>query len=638
MCGICGIAYADSGRQVGQATLQAMMDVLVHRGPDDSGSYVDGPVGLGHRRLSIMDVAGGHQPMANEDESLWLIGNGEIYNHPQLSAELAARGHSYRTRSDTETILHHFEESGPLGLSGLRGMFAFALWDVRERRLVLARDRLGIKPLYYATTPDGDLAWASEIKALFRTGLVRPTLNVAALPEYLCNRYTTGRTTLFEDVFRVLPGHFIVWHDGRWREEPYWSLSEHLQGSTDRLSAAAYRDAFETRFRDAVQSHLMSDVPLGVFLSGGLDSSAVAITMHELVGSRLNTFSVGYDEGPESELGYARSVAEHIGSNHHEVTLSAHEFFEALPRLLWHEDEPIAFPSSISLYFVARLAADSVKVVLTGEGSDELLAGYGKYLRTVWNVRLGQRYERLPGAAQRRIRQLIHRLPDKHRVVRRLKRTFLARPVDPEALYFDSFGVFGADHTRQLLNPDLLDGMHPAEVDPFAEQRRLWIESADASLLNRLLYVDTLSYLHELLMKQDQMSMAASLESRVPFLDNELIEFAFGLPDDMKLKGTRSKLVLRDIMEPRLPKEILSRSKMGFPTPVGRWLTGAARGWLEDCALSSDRLTAHFFDPSVVRRLAHEHVSGYADHTERLWSIVNVELWARTYPQIATGQ
>ncbi len=636
MCGICGIAYADSGRLVDKMTLQAMMDVLAHRGPDDSGAHVDGSVGLGHRRLSIVDVAGGHQPMPNEDGRLWIICNGEIYNHPQLSAELVGRGHTYRTRSDSETILHHFEETGPSGFSGLRGMFAFALWDTRERRLVLARDRLGIKPLYYAITADGDLVWASEIKALFRSGLVRPALNATALPQYLSNRYTTGRTTLFKDVFRVLPGHFMVWHEGQCREKPYWSLAECLPGSTDRLSPRAYRDEFEVRFRNAIQTHLMSDVPLGVFLSGGLDSSAVAITMHELVGSRLNTFSVGYDGGPESELGFARCVAEHIGSNHHEVTGSASEFFEALPQLLWHEDEPIAHPSSISLYFVARLARDSVKVVLTGEGSDELLAGYGKYLRTVWNVRLGRRYEKLPRTAQRWIRQFIRQLPDKHRIVRRLKRTFLSRPVDPEALYFDNFGVFGAADTRQLLNPDLLNGDQLSEVDPFAEQRRLWIESADTSLLNRLLYVDTLSYLHELLMKQDQMSMAASLESRVPFLDNDLIEFAFGLPDYMKLKGTRSKLVLRDIMEPRLPKEILSRPKMGFPTPVGRWLAGTARGWLDECALSSDRLTAHFFDPSVVRRLADEHVSGYADHTERLWSIVNVELWARTYPQIAT--
>jgi asparagine synthase (glutamine-hydrolysing) len=638
MCGICGIAYSDRHRSVDRSSIEAMMSTLVHRGPDDCGIHLDGCVGLGHRRLSIVDVEGGHQPLANEDETVWISANGEIYNHPELREGLTKRGHRYRTRSDNETIVHLYEERGPARLGDLRGMFAFALWDARSRRLLLARDRLGIKPLYYWISPHGDIIWASEIKALLATRYVRPALNHTALPEYLVHRYTTGRATLFRDVHRLLPGHFLTWQAGQVSERRYWSLANLISENSDsELSLPDSQDAFEAEFRDSVRSHLMSDVPIGMFLSGGIDSSAVALSMRDLIGERLSTFSVGYDGGNESELSYARSVARHIGSDHHEVVVSDTQFFEALPKLVWHEDEPIAFPSSVSLYFVAALAGGSVKVVLTGEGGDELFAGYGKYQRTIWNFRLGEKYERLPAPLRRWIGRAVRALPQTRRTFRRLERTFLARPVDPEALFFDNFGVYTASELPHLLSPELWTVAGNGNVDLFAGQRKLWMESAAAPLLTRLLYVDTLSYLHELLMKQDQMSMAASIESRVPFLDNRLIDLAYRLPERAKVKGGKTKWVIRQAMENRLPTEILRRPKMGFPTPVGRWLAGSQRSWIEDFALSPERLSAPLFNHGYVRRIADQHLRGQVDHTERLWAIINLEVWAQHYPQIVTS-
>jgi asparagine synthase (glutamine-hydrolysing) len=636
MCGICGIAFADVERSAEENTIRRMLDTLVHRGPDDWGMQIERNMAFGHRRLSIVDVEGGHQPILNEDETMWISVNGEIYNHPDLQKDLLQRGHRYRSRSDSETILHLYEEWGLDSLKLLRGMFAFSLWDSRKRILLLARDPVGIKPLYYYHSPNGDLVWASEIKALFKSGLVAPRLRAELLPEYLTNGYTTGSRTLFRDVHRVLPGHYLVWKSGQLEEQPHWRLLEYLRSADGRVPKkdGVFQELFEDQFANSVRSHLMSDVPLGVFLSGGLDSSAVAVAMKEYVGGRLKTFSVGYDDDEASELQYARAVAGHLGTDHSEVVVSADQFFGALPTLVWHEDEPIAFPSSVSLYFVAELARQTVKVVLTGEGSDELLGGYGKYLRTLWNVRLGRSYERLPSSLRQAVRGLVSRLPGHSRVARRLRRTFLTRPVDPEALYFDNFVVFPASCVSAVVSSELAEQLAQTGSDPFMGQRTLWGEVASESLLTRLLYVDTLSYLHELLMKQDQMSMAASIESRVPFLDRPLIELAFKLPDSAKLDGIESKIVLRRAMRQKLPASILNRRKMGFPTPVGRWLAGSHWSWVEDLALDPGRVSAPLLNQKMADELAEQHRSGVADHTDRLWSIINLELWAQHYPEL----
>ena len=396
MCGIVGIVRFN-GDVVDEARLKRMRDVLRHRGPDGEGLWIEGPVGLGHRRLAIVDVAGGHQPLANEDESVWIVYNGEIYNHAALRPGLEARGHRYRTRSDTETILHLYEEEGERCVERLQGMFSFAVWDRARRRILLARDRLGIKPLYYACTEE-ELLFASEIKALLAAG-IRPALNEAVLPELLATRFVAGEETLFRGVRKLLPGRTLVWSSREGvRERRYW----HLPAATDHGPSTLEEEAAAVRARleATVESHLMSDVPLGLFLSGGLDSTGLAALMARRVKEPIRTYAVGFTEREANELSYARLAARSVGARHREVIVSPEEFFNALPRLIWHEDEPIAFPSSVPLYFVSRLAAEHVKVVLTGEGADELFLGYPWYRVTAWNERLGGVYRRfLPQAS-----------------------------------------------------------------------------------------------------------------------------------------------------------------------------------------------------------------------------------------------
>ncbi|HEX6625394.1 MAG TPA: asparagine synthase (glutamine-hydrolyzing), partial [Pyrinomonadaceae bacterium] len=362
MCGINGIAFSSrSGRRVEREVLERMRDCLTHRGPDDSGLYMDGRVGLGHRRLSIVDVGGGHQPMTNEDDTLHIVYNGEIYNHADFRAGLEARGHRYRTHCDTETILHLYEEEGAGAVERLRGMFAFAIWDERERELFIARDRLGVKPLYYVHAADGSLYFASEIKALLAARAVAPELNHPALPDYLANHATSGEETLFRGVKRLLPGHTLRWRDGELKIEKYWDLHYAAVGDGARRSDRDYVEEWAEMFRTSVRLRLMADVPLGMFLSGGIDSSAIAAVMSGMVSEPIKTFSVAFAERDANELHYARMVAERFGTDHHEVVVSPEQFFEALPQLIWHEDEPLAHPASVPLYFVSRLAAEHVK-------------------------------------------------------------------------------------------------------------------------------------------------------------------------------------------------------------------------------------------------------------------------------------
>src|SRR5262245_586914 len=389
MCGIVGIV-SFSGAPVDEARLVRMRDVLRHRGPDDEGIWAQDAVGFGHRRLSIIDVQAGRQPMSNDQATVWLVFNGEIYNHAILRRRLEDHGHKYRTRSDTETIIHLYEDEGECAVEQLHGMFAFALWDRSRRHLLIARDRLGIKPLYYAITPR-ELVFASEVKAILASSAIQPRLTESVVPEFLATRYVFGEETFFEGIRKLLPGHLLTWsaaHGVQTRQ--YWALPNPPSVASTTFERAA-RD-LEGRLSDAVSRHLMSDVPLGVFLSGGIDSSAIAATAARLTRDPIQTFSVGFAELDANELPFARSMAERIGSIHRDITVSADEFFDVLPRLVWHEDEPIAFSSSVPLYFVSVLAGRHVKVVLTGEGADELFLGYNRYRVTLWNTRLGRPY------------------------------------------------------------------------------------------------------------------------------------------------------------------------------------------------------------------------------------------------------
>ena len=633
MCGICGIALSSqSGRRLERPVLERMRNVLRHRGPDDCGLFLDERVGLGHQRLSIVDVAGGHQPMLSEDGTQCIVYNGEVYNHPMLRAELEARGHRYRTRCDTETVLRLYSLHGSKTPHFLRGMFAFAIWDRERRELFLARDRFGVKALYYVLSPDGSLYFASEIKALLAANAVTPQLNAAVLPDYLANHAPSGTDTLFAGVRRLPAGSSLCWRDGAVHIDQYWDLRFAFDLAED--APRPERDLvaeFASRFREAVELRLMADVPLGVFLSGGIDSAAIAATMSGLVDAPVRTFSVAFAEREANELAYARLVAERFHTDHHEVVVSPTDFFSLLGRLVWQEDEPIAHPSSIALYFVSRLASEHVKVLLTGEGSDEMLAGYGRYRTTVYNLGLGRFYERLtPRPLRAAVRAAVAALGRHTELGRKFARTALYLPADVTSLYFDNFAVFSRARQEEMLRPELRDRIGTAHLDPYAIQRA-HLESANShSLLGRLLYVDAKTYLHELLMKQDQMSMAASIESRVPFLDHPLVEFAAALPDRLKLRGWTTKHVLREAMRGTLPAAILERRKMGFPVPVGRWLRGPYRRLIDEYVLGERTAARDLFEPAVVRRLVEAHQRG-ENHTERLWSLINLEIWQRIF-------
>ncbi len=628
MCGICGIAVPGKlNRRIDESLLKRMRDTLTHRGPDDAGSFIDGGIGLGHRRLSIVDLGGGHQPMSNEDGQIQIVFNGEIYNHKDYRPMLMAQGHQYRTTSDTETIVHLYEEFGPAAVQHLRGMFAFAIWDGNKRQLLLARDRLGVKPLYYTLSEDGELHFASEIKALIESRAVKPELNYNVLADFSANRYTSGDETLFRGVRRLPPGHTLVWQDGRVEIQKYWEVS--FAKHETPLSDKQYIEQFDQLFRESVRLRLMADVPLGMFLSGGIDSTAIAGVMSKLVSDRIKTFSVAFQEREANELEYARMAARAFNTDHHEIVVSPQEFFDALPGMVYQEDEPIAHPSSIPLYFVSKLAGEHVKVVLTGEGSDELLAGYDKYRKTIYNLALGSAYSfTVPSPLRRLVKHTIENGSGALAVRQKLARTFLCVPSDIESIYFDNFSVFSRRRQQSLFTAETRARM--TESDPYKTSLALMGESDAMTMLDQLLAADMKTYLHELLMKQDQMSMAASIESRVPFLDHKLVEFAARLPEKMKLRGLTTKYILRQAMVDKVPSEILTRKKMGFPVPVGTWLRGQFRHLLDEYVLSARARERGIFEPEFVRNLVAGHQAG-ENHAERLWMLINFEIWQRRF-------
>jgi asparagine synthase (glutamine-hydrolysing) len=617
MCGICGIVLKDPSARVSADTIARMSDAIVHRGPDDAGAYLNGRVGFGFRRLSIIDLEGGHQPMANEDETVWIAYNGEIYNHAEHRAPLEARGHRFRTRCDTEAIVHLYEEHGGRCASELRGMFGFAIWDEKRQSLLLARDRSGIKPMFYATTPAGDLVFGSEIKAILASGMIEPELDRSAVAEFFALGTVSGTRTLFKGIEKLPPGHTARWRDGRVDVERYWSLPAYEPGKVTFRDATHAAEEFWRRFVEAVDITLMSDVPLGVFLSGGLDSSLIVAAMRERRVDALRTFSVGFAEAEASELPFARTVAQHFNTDHHEVSCTADQFFDALPRLTRHRDHPLTFSASIPLFFVSELAASSVKVVLTGEGSDELFAGYGRYPRALLNLRAGETLDAvLPQAARGTLARAIGRLGDDY-VGSRLKRSFLAHASSFEDSYLEPFADFDAAHRQLLLGAG--DGAY-ASAGGLVDRELLAINP-----LESMLRFDQLTYLEELLAKQDQMSMAASIESRVPFLDHHLIEWAAQLPPDVKLRGGAGKALVKTAAERVLPHSITHARKRGFLVPLTRWLRERGNDvFAEQMSDADDGVVSWPY----VRRLLDEHRGG-RDHTARLWRVLAFQVWRR---------
>ncbi len=629
MCGIAGFVTTKppSGAE---AVLRRMADRIRHRGPDDSGYYVDEHVFLAHRRLSIVDVAGGHQPMANETRSVWITYNGEIFNHAEVRPDLERAGHRYATRCDTETIVHAFEEYGPDCVTRFRGMFAFALWDAERKTLYAARDRFGIKPFYYFW--DGRLfAFASEIKALLEHPSISAEFEDSLIGESLGFGYLSGERTLFRNIRKLMPGHHLTLNlrspEPQLRIERYWDVPRPDENRQDSRCSTEQDWIAETRRRleETVRMRLMSDVPLGMFLSGGIDSSAIAALIKQMADGPVKTFSVGYREAEFSELSYAADVARTLGTDHHEVIIGMDDVFETLPDLIWHEDEPLTWPSSVALYFVSKLASEQVKVVLTGEGSDELFGGYERYRANLVNEKYGRMYGVLPEWFRAGMRNSIANSRLLRASIRRkLGHTFAGRNPRVESLFLDNFycAFSEADEDRLLER-------RPESI--YASYMSYWNARSDAPLLPRMLYADQKTYLVELLMKQDQMSMACSIESRVPFLDHHFAEFAMSIPDDLKIRGTTQKYVLKKAVEGLLPNEIIHRKKMGFPTPIRQWLREPRAEPLFDALRARDGLLAEYVEGAELNQLIERHRSGLVDATDRLWRLLNLQIWGDVF-------
>ena len=620
MCGIAGILNLDGKPFADEARLHRMGDSIVHRGPDGHGYFSGGSVGLAHRRLSIIDLSSGAQPMFNEDSSIVVVFNGEIYNHVELRSVLEARGHTFRSYSDTEVILHAYEEYGLSFPTHLTGMFAFALWDMKQRKLVLTRDRVGIKPLYY-TVHNGQLLFASEIKALLTERDVPRRIDYDALQAYLRVRYVPAPKTMFRGIYKLLPGHQMVIQQGQIRTEPYWDLIF----SDEPLSERECLDDLEKLFTEVCQQHLMSDVPFGVFLSGGLDSSAVVATMRKLLKTDPMTFTVGYS-GSEgiNEFDYSRLVSEHVGTAHHEVMLSPQQFSDWIPQLTWHLDEPVGDSACVPLFFLAQRAREHATVLHSGEGADEILGGYSIYKKMLLLSRLHSGplgvlaglFDRavaatsVGGKSGRYLRQVALPLEDRYRGV--------------SSLFLDGIKT-------DVVNQELRTS--PTKHSFLEDTFRTYFQRVRSTTeLNQMLYVDTKAWLpDDLLVKADKMTMAASIELRVPFLDHRMIEFAAKLPMAFKIRNGETKYLLKKVMEPYLPKAVIYRQKKGFPVPIRQWFQQGLAQMTQDLVLNKQSTVSKFINSRVATDMLHAHQEGRIDAADELWSLVVLEQWCRTF-------
>ena len=619
MCGFAAI-FDPRGGPIDPDWLTAAAARLAHRGPDDGGIRAESGVGLAFRRLAIVDVAGGAQPMSNEDGSVWIVYNGEIYNHRDLRRELESKGHRYRTQSDTESIVHGYEEWGDDVVTRLRGMFAFALWDRRRRRLLVARDRLGIKPVYW-TWADGRFACASEVKALLTLPGVRRAVRPDALVEHLTLRYTAAPATLFEGVFKLEPGHVLAVDAQGAQRRRYWRVAWEPKLELDEDAAL---EELERRLTESVRLRLMSEVPLGALLSGGVDSSLIVSIMSGLLERPVQTFSVGFDEpGPYSELPHARVVAGHCRTEHREIVVGAGDLLRELPRLVWHQDEPVSEPAAIPTYLVSRLARESVTVVLTGEGGDELFAGYPKHAAEP----LARALAALPGPLKAVLLDGgIDRLPYAFRKLQVVGRSARFR-AEPERLAAWFAGFTGRERTR-LLAPELR-----AREATAARAFAAVLEASGARRpLDRMLAADLALWLaDDLLMKMDKMSMAASIEARVPLLDHPLVEWAARLPDLHKVRGWSGKVLLKRMARRRLPASVIDRPKVGFTVPLSPWFRGPLRELVADTLLSPSCLGRGYYDATVLRGYVTDHLEGRRDRARELWTLLTIELWHRAF-------
>lgn len=623
MCGICGKLDFDRNASVAPALLKAMADAIYHRGPDDEGYYVSGPVGLGFRRLSIIDLNTGHQPLSNEDGTVWIVFNGEIYNYQELREFLRAKGHTFKTQTDTEVIVHLYEEFGASCVEKLRGMFAFAIWDDRQKVLLLARDRVGIKPLYYSLT-QSCLVFGSEIKAILADPEVKPEVAPAMIDRFLSFYYVPGEETLFQNIYKLAPGSYMVVKDGKSKVQQYWDLRFSSAPLSIQDAEAKLLDLLE----ESVQLHMISDVPVGFLLSGGVDSTAMLGFAVGKTGRRLSSFTLGFSEpGLIDERPYATLAARTYGADHHEMTITSKEFADFLPKFAWHMEEPCCEPQAVALYYVSRLAKDFVKVLISGEGGDEAFAGYQTYRGVLWLERLKSVLGPLSGPLSAGF-SAIDRVVGSHRLAKYgplmnldFEDYYYSRTATP-FLYFNS-------HAKELYSKDFLS--HVNKDLSFSVVKRLLCNGDGSGKVNKMLYVDTKTSLpDDLLLKADKMTMANSIELRVPLLDHKLLEFAATLPENFKVRGFTTKYIMKRALRHRVPAEILHRKKAGFPVPYESWLRTELRDWTLGILLDRETLSRGYFNRECIESIIKQDAQT-GRYSKEILSLVSLELWHRAF-------
>jgi asparagine synthase (glutamine-hydrolysing) len=626
MCGIFGYNNYGTGEPVDAALLRHATDLLAHRGPDGSGIHADGPIGLGHRRLSIIDLSTGDQPMSTADGRLTIVFNGEIYNHRELRKQLEEQGHVYRTHSDTETLLHLYRQYGTDMFRFINGMFAFAIWDAEKRSLLLARDRIGIKPLYYSLR-DNRLSFASELKSLRALPWISEEVDMKALAHYCTTLYVGAPRSILCDAKQLEPGQYLYLDNGQADIKTYWSALDHLEESS--ASWEEQEELIRERLASSVKYRLESDVPVGAFLSGGIDSTLVVSLMREMVDGPLSTFSIGF-EGPGlfDELPYSQETADRLGTVHHTFKVGPKELLDALPEMMEQLDEPFADSSSLPLYYVSKLAREHVKVVLSGDGADEIFAGYNKYLGEHYHSRL----QRIPGPLRNGVLiPLLNSLPEsrgnvlleKFRQVKKLLRA----SGDAADRYIGWLAQFDKAMRDELFTPDVNNAL--GDYDPSLQLREAFAAGAVRDPLSGALTGDLVRGLPgDMLTKVDRMSMCHSLEVRVPFLDHRLVEDALSIPASRKLQGKTTKAILKAAFKDRLPESVAKRKKHGFDIPMGHWLKNDLRPMAEEIFSESNVKRMGCFNPSYVQRIWKEHLTNKREHNLTLWILMVYHFWS----------
>ena len=623
MCGICGISYADY-EVPEQATIEAMTRAIVHRGPDSDGFHVEPGVGLGVRRLAIIDVKGGDQPIPNEDESLWIIFNGESHNFPDLYADLIKRGHEFRTRSDTECILHLYEEYGDDCVNHLRGQAAFALWDRRNRKLLLARDRMGKKPIYY-TIQNGTLYFASELSALFAALPQKPEVDLEAIDLFLSLQYIPDPLTAYQGIYKLPPAHRLIWQHGVAKLERYWDFAYQPKHTA---SEEELIEQLRALLKESVKMRLISEVPLGAHLSGGLDSSIIVALMAELSNAPVKTFSVGFEEESFSELEYARAVAQRYSTDHHEFILKYGDIPSTLEKITYHFGEPFADASAIPLYHISKMTREHVTVVINGDGGDEDFAGYQRY----WLDPLANTYLRAPQFLTRElIPSMASLLPDRSdgpvgtSFVNGLKRLHQLPEIDARASILRWGSYFSPRQRAQLWKREF--SFRPDNAQTLLAEK---FDSAEGSFLDKTLYTDLHTYLPgDLLVKADRMAMAASIEPRSPFLDHKMVEWSARLPDQLKVRGRSGKYLLKKAFADYLPENVRRHRKQGFGIPLSAWFRGPLYDWSKELLVWNGSSLTQWFDRKMMTSLLEEHRAGRVDHGKRIYALTMLALWRK---------